>query len=164
MSCAASSSFSRLGPSRVIFPLLSLRNSMKAIGYSYKTSGSASSTIQEYPFLGHNQLETRYDSSFLGERMKCSHRRTSLEAKFGMPRRGMGSIARNVEFDFVVCLQYLTRFCVAWKLSHENEPIPYGVGEKKSGAYRGAGHGNFTSNTNHASPGRLSKHFIYLRS
>lgn len=36
-SCAASSSFSRLGPSRVTFPSLSLRNSMKATGYTYKT-------------------------------------------------------------------------------------------------------------------------------
>ncbi len=32
---AASSSFSRLGPSRVTFPLPSLRNSMKAIEYTY---------------------------------------------------------------------------------------------------------------------------------
>jgi hypothetical protein len=44
ISCAASSSFSRRGPSRVTFPSLSLRNSMKATGYTYASSGSASYT------------------------------------------------------------------------------------------------------------------------
>jgi len=81
-----SSSFSRLGPSRVTFPSLSLRNSMKATGYTYMT------------------ITTGYDTSVWRERMNCRYSWTWLEAKLGVPWRKMGSISRNVQFDFVVCL------------------------------------------------------------
>jgi hypothetical protein len=55
--------------------------------------------------------------------MKGSHRGTRLEAEFGVPRCEMGSIACDVEFDFVVCFQYFARFCVARKLNHKDELV-----------------------------------------
>jgi hypothetical protein len=36
--------------------------------------------------------------------MKYRYSWARLEAKFGVPWREMGSISRNVEFDFVVCV------------------------------------------------------------
>ena len=47
-SCAANSSFSRLGPSRVTFPSTSLRNSINAIGYTYVASALAISFLCKY--------------------------------------------------------------------------------------------------------------------
>jgi hypothetical protein len=45
--------------------------------------------------------------------MKCRYSCARPEAK---PSCGMGSIARNVEFDYVVCLQHIAMFCIAQKL------------------------------------------------
>ena len=129
-SCAANSSFSRLGPSRVTFPSTPLQNSMKAIGYTYVASASAPCANTKIPFLSHNQLETGYHAAFWRECMKSGDRRARLEAKLGIPRCEMSAIACNIEFDFVVCFQYLTGFCVARKLNHEYEPFPCGVGKK----------------------------------
>lgn len=50
--------------------------------------------------------------------MKCRYSWARLEAKLGVPRCEMGSISRNVEFDFVVCLQHLARFCVTRNLDY----------------------------------------------
>jgi hypothetical protein len=129
-SCAANSSFSRLGPSRVTFPSTPLQNSMKAIGYTYVASASAPRANTKIPFLSHNQLETWYHAAFWRECMKSGDRRARLEAKLGIPRCEMSAIACNIEFDFVVCFQYFTGFCVARKLNHGYEPFTCGVGKK----------------------------------
>jgi hypothetical protein len=73
---AASSSFSRLSPSRVTFPSLSLRNLMKAIGYTYMGgNGQDLSYTQKqiYAFLSHNQFETGGNHPIWKERMECRY-------------------------------------------------------------------------------------------
>ena len=75
--------------------------------------------IRKSPFLSHNQLETGYHTAFWRKCMGSGDRRAGLKAKLGIPRCEMGAIACYIEFDFVVCFQYLTWFGVARKLNHK---------------------------------------------
>jgi hypothetical protein len=52
-----------------------------------------------------------------------------LKAKFGVPGCEMGPIASEVEFDFVIGLQHLARFCIARDLDHVDEFVACSVAE-----------------------------------
>jgi hypothetical protein len=61
--------------------------------------------------------------------MERSYYRVRLKAKFGVPGCEMGPIASEVEFDFVISLQHLARFCIARDLDHVDEFLACSVAE-----------------------------------
>jgi hypothetical protein len=117
--------------------------------------------IQERADLGHKQFEAWDSSPFGGECVKRGYCGMRLEAKLGVPRCEMGPVACQVEFDFVICFQHLTWFCIAWDLGHVNEFLACSEAGPKT--HRRARDSDLTSNTNHASACCASEYFVHLR-